>query len=91
MEAALFVTNELAVVNDGRANAQRTGQWGDPFVNLEDALLRADEVGAAYEDAKVTVYLTKGEHFAVWQPETAKYRRATAKGDMARDYSLTIK
>lgn len=74
-----------------KSNSERAGTFDDPFINIEDALLKADEAGAAYSNLNVTIYLTAGVHYVIAQRTADRYQRTQAKGELDRNYGLTIK
>ena len=57
------MTNDFSVINDGKSDQSRTGTELDPFINLMDAITKADELAAPYSGQSVTISLTPGIHY----------------------------
>ena len=60
-----------------------------PFLDLRDALLRADELASPYSSASVTVFLTKGTHFITKEDLSLRYK-PNVTTHFASNYSLSI-
>ena len=83
----MFVTNLFSAINDGRSDQNREGTETDPFINLMDAIRKADELAAPYSGSSVTISLSPGEHFVL---PSSGYAPIGSKDKADRDYSLTI-
>ena len=71
--ANLIVSNDVTFLTNGKHNSQRTGTAANPFVDLRDALLKADSLGALYNSSQINIFLTKGDHFIVLEEDTVRF------------------
>ena len=69
-------------------NQQRDGSEENPFINLRDALVKADEVAAPFSEHNVGIYLSPGTHHIVLQSDY--YSHSGNKDEADRDYHLSI-
>ena len=65
----LFVFNQAA---PWIPNNMRDGSAGNPFLDLRDALIKAQEVAAPYMTASATIFLTEGTHFVPLEANSAR-------------------
>ena len=84
------MTNLFSAINDGRSDQNREGTEANPFINLMDAIRKADELAAPYFGSSVTISLSPGEHFVLPSSITSGYAPIGSKDKADRDYSLTI-
>ena len=66
----ILVSNNVSVIEDGKAVTERTGSISNPFTDLRDALSRAQELASPYEDALVRELLTRGTHYILLEEES---------------------
>ena len=64
-KSPIFVSNSDTFVNNGNSNTEREGTEDNPFINLRDALVKADELAAPFSDHSVSIYLTPGTHHVI--------------------------
>ena len=86
--SVIYLSNSDTFTEDGRLNSQREGTETNPFVNLRDALVKADEVAAPFSGHHVTILISPGTHHIVTQ--TDHYSHVGSKDEADRDYHLTI-
>ena len=84
MDFELFVTNDLAIINEERSSESISGSISDPIIDLQMALVRADQIAAPYLNARVTIFLTPGTHHVL--PLTGSFRTDI----LSANYHLTI-
>ena len=88
---SLVVSNLFSVIEDAKPNQLRDGSLLNPFVDLRDALSKAEELAAPYSHASVAIYLTRGDHFLLEEPLTNRYVPiGTHSYRFKREFSLSI-
>ncbi len=84
------MSNVLSVIESGSTNSERDGTLGNPFIDLRDALTRADELAASHSNAAITIYFTRGSHFLLLEPSSARYSPQGLFYDYNRVYTLSL-
>ena len=85
----LYVSNSYIFILNGLLNSERNGSDSNPFVNLRDALVKADEIAAPFSGHNVTILLSPGTHHII--PQSDYYSHVGSKDESDRDYHLSIR
>lgn len=73
MRQEVFVSNVQSVISNGKSNSERDGSLSNPFIDVRDALAKANELASSHSNAAITIYLTKGTHFVLLEPQDERY------------------
>lgn len=84
------MTNDISEIGSGKSNQDRDGSPDNPYIDLRDAISRAAELAAPVNQAIVTIYLTRGEHYILLDED--RYRPIGSTLDNTNElYTLIIK
>ena len=74
----MFVSPIADIVADGSGaplpHSQRDGSETKPFLDIRDAMIRAQELAAPNTSAIVSIYLLKGTHFVPLEEDSVRYQ-----------------
>ena len=74
----IFVSPIADIVADGTGapilHSQRDGSESKPFLDIRDAMIRAQELAAPNTSAIVSIYLLKGTHFVPLEKDSVRYQ-----------------